>query len=243
MNPRSIARAAAVCAVLTASIAAPAHAQLGALRRAAQRAAAGSVAGSPASPASQPASASSRVNTGDVLEMTAPVLDRFTRALAAEDADRAQMARQLAALKTPEQYSQCTLQFYQSAAGQAEYRKLSAASNGGDQAAMIAAGNSVKAALEHACGLDPSERRQMQNDAQAHAEQAGLAAGEFTPRQLAVIEERLIPFCRASAQAAGDGDVRLPGSGSNVFWVYTAAEAAALRERCGALMAELQKGS
>lgn len=246
MSLRSIYRAAAVCAALAVSVAAPAHAQLGGLRRAAARAAAGAVANSPANPASpvnQQAPASSRVNTGDVLEMTAPVLDRFQRALAAEAADRAGLAQRLAAVKTPQQYNQCAMQWYQSPAGQAEYQKLSAASQSTDQATILAAGNALKAALERACGVDPSERSNIESNAPAHAEAAGVAAGEFNGRQYAVIKERVIPFCRASAQAAGDADVRLPGSGSSVFWVYTAAEATALRGRCTGLMQAIDKNS
>jgi len=244
MNLTSTYRAAAACALLTVAAAAPAHAQLGGLRRAAQRAVSGAAASSsPVSPASspagQPASAASRVNTGDVLEMTAPVLDRFQRALAAESADRGQLAQRLAAVKTPEAYSQCNLQWYTSAPGQAVSRKVTDAAERSDQAAMTAAAEEMKAALERACGPDPSERGRIQSDAQAHAAQAGLAAGEFSPRQYAVIKERAVPFCRAAGQAAGEGDVRLPGRGTNVYWVYTPAEAAALRERCGALMRAL----
>jgi len=243
MNSASIFRAAAACALLTVAAAAPAHAQLGGLRRAAQRAVSGAAAPSPASPAGQPAAASSRVNTGDVLEMTAPVLDRFQRALAAESADRGQLAQRLAAVKTPEAYGQCNLQWYTSAPGQAVSRKVTEAAERSDQAAIAAAAEEMKAAMERACGPDPAERGRIQNEAQAHAAQAGQAAGEFSPRQYAVIKERAVPFCRAAGQATGEGDVRLPGRGTNVYWVYTPAEAAALRERCGALLRALADNS
>jgi len=239
VTSRSILRVAAACAAL-ALISTPAHAQLGGLRRAAQRAAQGA-AGTQAPAAtqsSQPASAASRVNTGDVLEMTEPVLDRFARGLAAEQADRAQLAQRLAAaVKTPEQYQQCSTQWVMSPTGQAAMQKLSAAS--ADQTAATAAVNEMKATLERVCGPDPSERSRMQNDAQGHATAAGIAAGGFTPREYAVIKERVVPFCRAQDAASGDGDVRLPGRGTNVYFVYTPAEAAALRTRCGALMQAL----
>lgn len=238
MNTRSIFRAAA-CAALAVFVAAPAHAQLGALRRAAQRAAAGAAGQGAATTTqtAQPASASSRVGNETVLELTEPVLDRFTRALAAAAADRAQLAQRLSTIKTQEQYGACALQYYQSPAGQAAYQKLSAAS--GDANAATSAANEVKAGMEKLCGPDPSARAQLQNDAQGHAQQAALAAGEFTGRQYDVIKERVVPFCRAAAQAQGEGDVRLPGSGHNIFYVYTPAEAAALRGRCAALMQAL----
>lgn len=242
MTSRSILRASAVAAAFALFAITPAHAQLGGLRRAAQRAAQGA-AGTQAPAATQqtqaPASAASRVNTGDVLELTAPVLDRFERGLAAEQVDRAQLAQQLAAaVKTPEQYQQCSTQWVMSPAGQAAMQKLSAASTG-DQNAAIAAANEMKAALARVCGLDPSERSRMQSDAQGHATAAGVTAGGFTAREYAVIKERVVPFCRAQDAAAGEGDVRLPGRGTNVYFVYTPAEAAALRTRCGALMQAL----
>lgn len=242
MTSRSILRASAACAALALFAITPAHAQLGGLRRAAQRAVQGSAAGqaAAATPQAQP-SAASRVNTGDVLEMTEPVLDRFQRALAAESADRAQLAQRLAALPTPERYQQCSTQWMMSAAGQAAMQKLSAAA--ADQSAAMAAANEMKAAMERVCGTDPNERHRMQNDAQGHAEQAALTAGGFNAREYGVIKERVVPFCRAAAGTATEGDVRLPGSGSNVFFVYTAAEAAALRGRCAALMQALAQNS
>jgi hypothetical protein len=71
---------------------------------------------------------------------------------------------------------------------------------------------------------------------------AGSKAAGLTAEQYAILKERVAPFCRAAATSA-DGDVRLPGSGTNVYWVYTAAEAAALRERCGALTAAMNANS
>lgn len=240
MTSRSILRASAAYVAFVLAASTPVHAQLGGLRRAAQRAVSGPAASQATGAATPQATAASRVNTGDVLEMTAPVLDRFQRALAAESADRAQLAQRLAALKTPEQYSQCAMAWMTSAPGQAAMQKLSAAV--ADQAAATAAGNEMKAAMERACGTDPAERGRMQNDAQGHAAQAGLAEGGFSAREYAVIKERAVPFCRAQA-GAGEGDVRLPGRGTNVFWVYTAAEAAALRDRCGTLMQALAQNS
>ncbi|HEU0053245.1 MAG TPA: hypothetical protein VFQ39_08705 [Longimicrobium sp.] len=247
MTTRSIFRAAVAGAALALVVSTDAHAQLGSLRRAAQRAAAGAAGSSApaaaASPTTAPASASSRVNTGDVLEMTAPVLDRFERALAAESADLAQLAQRIAAVKTPEQHSQCTVTWVQSAEGQAMYEKLNAASSGSDPSRMTALAEEIKGAMEKACGPDPSERQRIQNDAPAHAQEAAVAAGEFNARQYAVLKERVVPFCRNAAAAEAGGDVQLPGSGRNVFWVYTAAEAEALRGRCAALMQSLQKSS
>jgi hypothetical protein len=224
------------------SVPTSAHGQLGGLRRAAQRvggaAPAVPAAAQPAQ-ASQPTSAASQVNRGGVLELTAPVLDRFGQAVAAYEADLAQQAQRLSSLKTPEQMAQCQLDFYNSEAGQAVYAKLNAAAESGDYARMTAVGEEVKTALTNACG-DPEEGERIRSGASEHAQQAAIAAGGFTAREFALIQERIVPFCRAAASLPADGDVRLPGEGRDIFWVYTAAEAAALRERCGALMQDLE---
>jgi hypothetical protein len=238
VNSRTLVRAAAGAA-LALVVSVPAHAQLGALRRAAARAA-GNAAVSGATQQAQQQEAASRPASsalgGNVLELTPAVLDRFQQSLAAEDADRRAAAQRLAALKTPEQYQQCTMQWLMSPAGRALTDRVTTVASSGDQQAMVQLSNEMKASEEHACGPDPSERGRMQSDAQAHAAQAGLAAGQFTAAQYGIIKERIVPFCRASATTPASGDVRLQGSGSGVFWVYTAAEAAALRERCTALM-------
>lgn len=236
MSSRSILRAATVCAALTVTLSTSVHAQLGGLRRAAQRATGAVQGAAPATPASaQPAPASSAVNRGDVLEMTASVLDRFQRAMEAERADLGQLEQRLSTLKTPEQFAQCQMDFYNSPTGQAVYEKLNAAAESGDYARITAAGTEAKTALEATCG-DPQEGERIRRDAPAHALQAGLAAGGFNEREYAVIKERVIPFCQAAGTPAPGGEVRLPGDGSNIFWVYTAAESAALRERCATLM-------
>ncbi|MBV9110671.1 MAG: hypothetical protein JO306_14770 [Gemmatimonadetes bacterium] len=238
MNSRTLVRAAAGAA-LALVVSVPAHAQLGALRRAAARAA-GNAAVSGATQQAQQQQAASRPASsalgGNVLELTPAVLDRFQQSLAAEDADRRAAAQRLAALKTPEQYQQCTLSWLMSPVGKALTDRVTTVASSGDQQAMVQLSNEMKASEEHACGPDPSERGRMQSNAQAHAAQAGLEAGQFTPAQYGIIKERIVPFCRAAATAPASGDVRLQGSGSGVFWVYTATEAAALRERCTALM-------
>jgi hypothetical protein len=246
MRSRIFFSAAALCAVMAASVSTPAHAQFGAVRRAAQRAVGGAVQGTPATqpsgmpaPASQ-ASAASQVNRGVVLELTPEVLDRFGRALAAYETHLDSIARALAGLKGPEEYMQCQLDWFNSDAGQAMFAKLTAASESGDYARITAAGEENRASLARACGPDAQQRDEMEMEASNGAEAAALAAGGFEMREFAVIQERVVPFCRAAAQTGG-GDVRIAGEGRNVFWVYTATEAAALNGRCAALLAGLEK--
>lgn len=230
-------------AALALAVSVPAKAQLGALRRAVQHAAtttAGNNAAAAVPQQQQPASAT--VGHGNVLELTPAVLERFQQALNAEAAEREQTARQLAAIKTPEAYRQCSMQFLLTPTAQGWAQRITTAAEHNDQPRMIAVNDSLRGALLKSCGVDPADRGQIENRVRDRAEQVGVQAGQFTPAEYGVIKERVVPFCRSSATAA-NGDVRVPGQGSGISFVYTATEAAALHDRCAALMAGMNRGS
>ena len=70
---------------------------------------------------------------------------------------------------------------------------------------------------------------------------AAAKAGSFASRgQYGVVRERILPFCR-SGVAAGEGSAQVPGDGTNIFYVYSEAEVAALRPRCGEFVKLLQE--
>src|SRR5690606_15149946 len=81
--------------------AAPLEAQLGGLQRRAQQA---------AERALKPGETQAVVYNEHVLEMKPEVVDRLARALAAEDAERREIARMAAAVRTPEAYQQCMME-------------------------------------------------------------------------------------------------------------------------------------
>lgn len=170
-----------------------------------------------------------------VLELTPMVLDRFERSLAAEVAERREVARFLSP-DARARYESCQMASYQDTAMAKLMEQQSAASEKGDMAALQRVSQAMMAHLEKKCGVEPSSVPAWKVKERAPA--AGAKAGGFEPRQYAMIKERIPPFCAAPADASAEG-VRIPGQGKNIFWVYRPGEAQALRPRCDALLKAL----
>jgi hypothetical protein len=245
----------------------PAYGQLGGLgnrvRRAVQEAAAEKPAPKPAptpaptpapSPApapaaSAPADASSAGPYNDfVLVMTPEVLDRLAVALAAEVAEREEVARIAAAVRTPEAYEQCTMQVAMSAEGQRLTSEMSARGaaymkDTADATAAAAYRQAQAAVIDHTrdqCGPDPDTFKATElPKLQVRPADAGQKAGGFTMDQYAILKERIAPLCGV-AQVGANGEVRIPGEGEDIFWVYSPAEVAVLLPRCQQLGALVQ---
>jgi hypothetical protein len=69
-------------------------------------------------------------------------------------------------------------------------------------------------------------------------------AARASVRQYQILKERVVPFCKEYEKGTIKLDgkpVKFPGSGNNMYWVYTAEEAAALAKRCKELMALLEQ--
>jgi hypothetical protein len=178
-----------------------------------------------------------------VLEMTAEVVERFAAALAAEEAEREEIERIAAAVRTPEAYQTCLMGVVTGPDYEALMAASSAASekylaNPRDAAAAEAHRAAQQALVEHmkqTCGADPDTFRSSElPKLQTRPTAAALAAGGFTDTQYAILKERVAPLC-GLAEAAGDGVVRIPGDGKNIFWVYSAEEVDTLTPRCEAL--------
>ncbi|HEX2165692.1 MAG TPA: hypothetical protein VHG09_00520 [Longimicrobiales bacterium] len=177
-----------------------------------------------------------------VLEMTPEVVDRLGKALAAEDAKRREILRLAAAVRTPEAHEQCTMEVVMSPEGQSAMEEMNAKAMArvekpGDRAAMDAhlkAQEAYMKLVRDRCGPDPDEFESERRDMQSRLPKMGEEAGGFTPTQYAVLKERITPLC-AIAQTAGDGEVRIPGDGRNIFWVYSAVEVETIVPRCAEL--------
>ena len=66
-----------------------------------------------------------------------------------------------------------------------------------------------------------------------------LPDAAISVRAYQLLKERIVPFCEAYEQGLIkiDGNpVSIPGSGRNIYWVFTAQEAAAIAPRCKELM-------
>jgi hypothetical protein len=168
---------------------------------------------------------------GEVLEMTPAVLDRLDAALAAEKAGLDDLARQRAAVKSPEEYEQCSATTLVSPEMQ---RMMESA--GDDMSKVAAAGERAQAMVLEKCGVDPAEFNENRIGEMRRAAHAkGVAAGAFESRQMEILSERVLPFC-----AAGGTELRIPGSGKDIFYVYSEVEMKALAPRCDALTAAIR---
>jgi len=183
-----------------------------------------------------PAEGSSRYG-GEVLEITPEVLDRFAKALAAEEAARRAIAARLAQAKSPQAYAECKNGVAMSPEGTQLLQNYNAAlaAKPGDLAAMQKAATELTmkmgALTEKACGPDPSVANVPVADQLREAEAAGAKDQGFTARQFAILKERVVPLCLSEPGAAGKAGVKLPGQG-NASFVYTKEEVEALRPRC-----------
>jgi hypothetical protein len=198
----------------------------------------------PARPAPGP------VFSQSVLEMTPETLARFGRALGAEDTARRATAARAAAPQskarlTKEQYEQCQMNAAMNPEFARRMTELSAAvsSAAGPEAQRKAAESmqtGMQAYMEKQCGPDPSAEAERVDVAGELRRAQEKAAGDngFTPRQYAILKERISPLCLSEPTAPGPNGIQVPGQG-NVSYVYTSAEVAAVRPRCEAFLRSL----
>ncbi len=225
-------------ATLLLVFSAPAEAQLSGLKNRVKRA-----VGGDASAAGQPGQSQSVRYNENVLEITPEVMERFVRALEAEGADRADVARVAAEVRSPEAFQSCVMEFAMSAEGQALMEEMAAKGEAymddtSDQAAAAAyqqVQQSIMDAQAKRCGPDPDQFQSSElPKLQARPAKVGQEAGGFTATQYAILKERVAPLC-GRAQAGAEGEIRLPGEGKDIYWVYSPVEVEQLLPRCEAL--------
>jgi hypothetical protein len=178
-----------------------------------------------------------------VLEMTPEVVDRFASAMVAEETDRAAVAQIAAGMKTPEAYQSCMMEAMMSDEGQRVLEEMTAkgeaySKNPSDKAAEQAyrkAQDAMTKFMTDTCGVDPDTftNRELP-ELQKRPAQAGMEAGGFTATQYAFLKERVPPLC-AIASTSPEGEVRIPGDGKNIFWVYSEVEVQTIVPRCAEL--------
>lgn len=242
----TLARSAIVLPVLVFTMSAPADAQLSRLKDRVKRAVQDVPGAAPA--AQQPAATTYNEH---VLEMTPEILDRLERGLAAEEADRGEIARLAASVRTPEAYQTCLMQAMTSSEGQAVNAASMAKAeayiaNTADQAAAAAYQEAQAAVVQYmadTCGPDPDQFHATElPKLQTRPATKGREAGEFTAAQYAILKERIVPLCGLGLTGSGDA-VRIPGEGTNIFWVYSPAEVESLLPRCAELSRLVQATS
>ena len=222
----------------------PAQAQFGdMLKKAAKEKVKEKVAGGgeakPATPAAAEKGSRSRSEVKSpynswVLEMTPEVLDRFAVAIVEENRVRDSLVA--LAKRKPEferQHGECVQRISQDARMQGYMSRL-----GDDkltQAQKQKAMTDMNDYMVSTCG---EQHRNAATDAEdalrrgAFTEAAAKAGSFASKGQYGVVRERILPFCRSGVEA-GEGSAQVPGDGTNIFYVYSAAEISALRPRCG----------
>ncbi|MBZ5589167.1 MAG: hypothetical protein LAO05_11450 [Acidobacteriia bacterium] len=225
------------CAIAAAAVAAALEAQTSAVPKP-----------RPGSATAQPATEVHPAFGENVLEITPGTLDRFAKALAAEESSRKTVAAKVATpkpqpQKTKKEYQECRqgvmagpeyaqlMQEYAAAASGQSKNTSAAHKAGSDMMAKLAA------LIETTCGTDPgrsNEKKDVTGELR-RTEKAAAESNGFTLRQYAILKERVTPLCLSDPVPPDPAGLKLKGQGSASF-VYTAAEVAALRPRCDAFV-------
>ena len=188
----------------------------------------------------------------DVLEITAPVLDNFIRAMQAEIAGQKELKDLLATIPTPEQYETCQQQPAVVAEMQKILMSLANVPKNTTQEEMQRISQKLQSDMEamvkKKCGINPSEASSLKAEKQREIESRVLAVGgaggasnqtqtgPLTAKQYLMLKERAIAFCMSKLAAPGTDfsveRVEAPGIRSGLMWVYTSEEAKRLQARC-----------
>lgn len=208
---------------------------------------------------SKPAAAaeSGPVKSRMTTEVTAARLDRFRKGMELEIAEREKAKRFLASLKSKEAYQQCSQQVAMSPEAQKLTTAISEIPENATaeqiNAKMTWMAVQLESLVVRRCGPDPGkyDPNQMARDAIGKgSDAAGLGepgAGLDNDTAYAIWKEWVLEFCNYLEKLKKEPDaaqkiakmkdegLRIPGSGTGVFWVYTASEATLLLERCDVL--------
>lgn len=166
--------------------------------------------------------------------ITPELLDKFEVALAGEIADvedhaRREKTREADALK----YSGCMMEFVQSPEYEKLMERMNAAAEKNDGKAAQQASQDQVAAMEKACGPNPSNSSSYQSPHDRQRRAAEQA--ELTAYQYAILKERVPPLCQLDPADDAD-EVRVQGAG-----VFTNDEVRAIKPRCARLMPQVRR--
>lgn len=246
---RTFSLTLALAGALAVTTATPGHAQLGGLVKKA-KAAAG--VDKPAAVTKIESSPVGPVKVKPADRIDEPSLELFARALTAERQWLEERARIRTTLKSPADYRRCSdialapttpeakkmMQDYLDA--------MASKDNDGSAEYMTKIANGMKAQqdriVQGKCGYDPAQYPEEPGPGALYRPSEHEAAKKvgLDQTRYALLKERITPFCAFDAAARGNGDVRIPGSGSGVYFVYEANEAALLAPRCSQLLAGMK---
>lgn len=231
-----------LAAMIAALAATPADAQIGGLKNAAKRAVQGAGSGGPAKPDSS------------VVEITPHLLDRLETILDIEsemrDADAKRAAVRQAEEDRRQEHESCTQRFRSGRQSEFESlaQRMKQAQGRGDMRAITALSDTARLMQQRmlsdeakSCGPAPATGVEAQRaDQLEQRRRAALDAAGLSPRQFAIVKERIVPFCAMAQRGAGSSQLRVPGIGRGNSYIYTDREAAAIAPRCATLAPRLQ---
>lgn len=226
MLRRRLPWVAALAAVICLSIPSPANAQIGGFIKKKVKSAVKGPDQKQAPPAAQ-AGEGARVESpynDYVLELTSENLDRLEKAIAAEKAYKDSVNAAYSRVPTKDQYQQCLIGTLRDP----EVQKIS--QNANDMAAMQEAQLKLMAYREKKCGKDPERILEGKREVLRKAPDRGAEAVGLERGAVAVMKERIGPFCASGGQA------KVPAATKGMFYVYSATEMAAIQPRCVKLM-------
>jgi hypothetical protein len=169
-----------------------------------------------------------------VLEMTPEVLDRFAVAIVEENRVRDSLVA--LAKRKPEferKHAECVQRISQEEKMQGYMNKL-----GDDKLTQAQKQKAMTDMNDYMVATCGEQHRNPALDAEDALQrgvftEAAAKAGSFSSKgQYGVVRERILPLCRSGVKA-GEGSAQIPGDGTNIFYVYSESEVAALRPRCG----------
>lgn len=195
-------------------------------------------------------------------KLTGAVLDAFESGLTVELRERDAFRKLVSTLKTPKQYEQCKTDALKNPEGQKmgeDY--LAALTRLGDASPGMKAEQIMKETQDIAeklarqsdalflkyCGEDPSPMINSQRQAFEKAAYAGAMefgkvfnkpdsiSDDQRMHRYAVLKEWVLPFCQMSDESqreAARTGLKLPGSGTGIYWVYTKDESTLLIDVC-----------
>ena len=182
---------------------------------------------------------------------------KFKTALQTEMAEREKVTKFLATVKSPEAYQKCHNDWVLGPEGQKLGKRYAEGMDGKSgaelQKQMETIGKEMEQSIEKACGPDPGHYGQGWASQQTR-EAIGKASDQFAEDDYAygTWKEWVLEFCKYvealkkqpdSAQKLAkikDEGLRIPGSGTGIYYVYTASEANALLEQCETLVPLIQ---
>lgn len=203
----------------------------------------------PAAAATETGAITSRINPPFNTENLA----RFKASMQMEIAEREKTVKFLATVKPKDVYAQCYTEWATSEAGQAHIAKMTSGMEGKTaeemQKHMEVVGKEMQKALEAKCGPDPNTYNESWRDQQAR-EALGRASDNFLKDDYAyhIWKEWVAEFCNYIEKLKKEPDaaqkiarikdegLRIPGTGTGIYYVYTASESTQLLEQCEALM-------